>query len=143
MNLNRSSINYVWAQLNKNAPVSIGHWSLITFECTESTSTPAGIPKNGPSVYFSIFISGSAKGLASSASTLHSSIPTVPTIVSGRQSLLIHHSVIHFNHEVYCAIWESMLGTWVDTWIWRDFITQLGNCNSITNQPQRSYKWEC
>ena len=28
--------------------------ALITFECTESTSTPAGIPKNGPSVIFNI-----------------------------------------------------------------------------------------
>jgi len=49
-NVYRSLVNYVWAQVSKNAPVSIGHWSLITFECTESTSAPVGIPKNVPSV---------------------------------------------------------------------------------------------
>jgi hypothetical protein len=42
--------------------------------------------------------------------------------VSG-SSQFIHHSVIQFSHEVYYAMRESMLGTWVDTWIWRDFIT--------------------
>jgi hypothetical protein len=134
MNLNRSSINYVWAQVSKNAPVSIGHWSLINIRVHGINKHSGRHPKEWTVRYFN-----SSVGAPEALYYYH--FQQSPFVSGSSQS--IHHSVIQFSHEVYYAMRESMLWTWVDTWIWRDFITQLGNCNSITNQPQRSYKWEC
>ena len=91
--LGRQSITF--GHKSANAPVSIGHWSLITFECTESTSTPAGIPKEERSVYFQ-FHQWELGTNSQSPFSLPSSV--------GVLELFIHHSVIHFNHEVYYAI---------------------------------------
>jgi len=45
------------------------------------------------------------------------SIRSVLTASLHQWELFIHHSVIHFNHEVYHTMPEPVLGTWVDTWI--------------------------
>jgi hypothetical protein len=72
------------------------------------------------------------------------SIPSILTASLHQWELFIHHSVIHYNHEVYhcdAAISAGNMGRHME--YGTDFITQSGKCNSITGQPQQSYKWEC
>ena len=47
------------------------------------------------------------------------STPSILTASLHQWELFIHHSIIHFNHEVYHAMRKLVLGTWVDTWTWR------------------------
>ena len=110
-----------------NAPVSIGHqWSSISFKCTEFRSTPVTILEvEGTVCYFQYSSVGAPNGKCQ-VPALHSFNSNSP-LLRQWETIFIHHSVIHFSHEVYYATWESVLGTWVHTWNtrWKPGISSL------------------
>jgi hypothetical protein len=85
------------------------------FECTESNALRPLPQKKGPSVIFNI-----QQWERQTASVKRQrSIPSILTASLHQWELSIYPSVIQFNHEVYYAMREPELGTWVDTWITR------------------------
>ena len=138
----RSSITTAFRPRHHKLPRSN---RLIKFEYRSSINnvwvhgiTPdAVIPKEEPSVNFLIFYSSVGAPITGSVHSF---------IYSNRLTKTVGACLPFGNSFIYDATRKSVLGTWVDTWTHagtRGSITQSGNCNSITGEPQQSYKWEC
>jgi hypothetical protein len=118
-NIGRQSLH--WAHAT-NAPVSIGHWSLLRLSARTEALRPS--LKKGPRS--AIFIQWEC----SSQTRLHS-LPSSVRV----------HSSFDRSFQPQSSICDAEIGIKELGFLGRSLNRR--KCNSITGQPQQRYKWEC